>query len=336
MASSRLSGPRKAAILLLTLGEDAAAEVLKQLSDEEVRAVTRFMAQFQDVTPQDVERVVNEYFMRQQNSGISNAPLETKLQYMQKVLGKAMGEDRATGLVQGMLAAPPGGALEQLKWHAPSTIAGFVAKEHPQVIAVILATMDEPGLADRVLAELPSALQSDVTQRLAGLKTISPEWVNDIQETLADKLLPAVRDAAERGAGPERVAEVLTTGPRAMETAILSHIEQKNPALAEKIRGAMFRFEDFIRIDNLGLQKVLGRSSMRDLVLALRLAGDDLREHVYRNLSTNNAKLIREELDNLGPTRVSEIEQAQQRLVSIARDLMDKGEVIAIGEQVVM
>ena len=336
MASSRLIGPRKAAILLLTLGEDAAAEVLKQLSEEEVRAVTRFMSQFQDVTPQDVERVVNEYFVRQGGEHLPAAPPETKIQYLHKVLGKALGEERSAALVQGILSAPPGGALEQLKWHAPRTIAQFIAKEHPQVIAVILATMEEPGLAARVLGELPSAMQGDVAQRLAGLKTISPEWVNDIQETLADAMLPATREASEKAAGPQRAADVLTTGSRAMETAILSHIEQKDPALAEKIRGAMFRFEDFIRLDNLGLQKILGRSSTRDLVLALRLADDDLREHVYRNLSTNHARMIQEELENLGPMRVYELEQAQLRLIAVARELMEKGEVTALGEQVVV
>jgi flagellar motor switch protein FliG len=199
------------------------------------------------------------------------------------------------------------------------------------VIAVILATMEEPGLADRVLGELPAAMQADVAQRLAGLKTISPEWVNDIQETLADAMLPAARAISEKEGGPQRVAEVLTTGSRAMETAILAHIEQKDPALAERIRGQMFRFEDFLRLDNLGLQKILGRSSTRDLVLALRMADDDLREHVYRNLSTNNARMIQEELDNLGPMRVSEIEQAQLRLIAIARDLMDQGEVVVLG-----
>ena len=331
MASSRLSGPRKAAILLLTLGEDAAAEVLKQLSDDEVRAVMRFMSQFQDVTPQDVERVVNEYFARSQGPSLPSAPPETKLSYLQKVLGKALGETRSAEVVQGLLAAPPGGALDRLKWHAPRTIARFIAKEHPQVIAVILATMEEPGLADRVLGELPSAMQADVAQRLAGLKTISPEWVNDIQETLADAMLPAARAMTEQEVGPQRVAEVLTTGSRAMETAILAHIEQKDPALAERIRGQMFRFEDFLRLDNLGLQRILGRCSTRDLVLALRLADDDLREHIYRNLSTNNARMIQQELDNLGPMRVSEIEQAQLRLIAIARELMDKGEVVALG-----
>jgi flagellar motor switch protein FliG len=331
MASSRLTGPRKAAILLLTLGEDAAAEVLKQLSEEEVRAVTHFMSRFEDITPQDVDRVLNEYFMRKQGGRLGDAPPETKIQYLQKVLAKALGDARSAEIMQGISNAPPGGALEKLKWHAPRTIARFVANEHPQVIAVILATMEEPGLAERVLGELPSALQGDVAQRLAGLKTISPAWIDDIQESLADAMLPATRELPERHGGAEHVAEVLTTGPRAMETAILAHIEQKDPALADRIRGRMFRFEDFIRLDNLGLQRILGRSSTRDLVLALRVADDDLREHIYRNLSNNHARMIQDELDQLGPTRVSEIEGAQLRLIALARELMEKGEVSALG-----
>jgi flagellar motor switch protein FliG len=250
---------------------------------------------------------------------------------LQKVLGKAMGEERGQSLIDGMLQSPPGGALEKLKWHAPRTIANFIAKEHPQVIAVILSTLEEKALADRVMSELPPALQADVAQRMAALKTISPEWINDIQETLADAMIPAAHDVAEKGAGPERAAQVLTSGSRAMEMAVMAHIEKKDPELAEKIRHQMFRFEDFLRFDNLGLQRVLAKSTTRDLVLSLRIASDELREHVYRNLSTNHARMIQDEIEALGPTRVADIESAQLRLIAIARELMDKGEITPLG-----
>ena len=331
MDASRLNGLRKSAILLLSLGEDAAAEVLKQLSEEEVRIVSAMMTRFQDVTPQEVDRVFNEYFVRRERETLPSGSPETKLQYLQKVLGKAMGGERAQSLVNGMLETPPGGALEKLKWHAPRTIANFIAKEHPQVIAVILSSLEAKALADRVMTELPPALQADVAQRMAALKTISAEWINDIQETLADAMIPAAQDAAQMGAGPERAAQVLTSGSRAMEMAVMAHIERKDPELAGKNRPQMFRFEDFLRFDNLGLQRVLARSTTRDLVLSLRIASDELREHVYRNLSTNNARAIQEEIDSLGPTRVADIESAQLRMIAIARELMDKGEATPLG-----
>lgn len=332
MATGRSTGTRKAAILLLSLGEDAAAEVLKLLDDEEVRAITTQMTRFEDVTLNDVDRVANEYFVRHdEGAGSIEAP-ETKLQYLRRVLSKALGETRGGDIVEGILNRPPGGALEKLKWHAPRTIAGFIANEHPQVIAVILATMDEDGLAERVLTELPSEMQSDVVERLAGLNSVSQEWIDEIEQTLADTMLPAAKEVIAKDAAEQRVAEVLVTGPRAMERAIMDHIERKDPEVAERIRDQMLRFEDFIRIDNPGLQRILHRSSMQDLVLALRLADDELRGHVMSNLSTHTAQTVAQDLEELNPTHVSVIEAAQQRLVAIARQLLDKGEVTLLGK----
>ena len=331
MAATKLTGHQKAAIMLLSIGEDAAAEVMKHLAEDEIKGIAGFMSRFQEITPADVERVCNEYFIRTEKGVVPPIPLETKSQYLKKVLGKAVGEARADELLGEMLLAPPGGALEKLQWHAPHTVANFISREHPQVVAVILATMEEQGLADKVLAILPADLQKDVVERIAGLKTIPSERIRDIEESLEQMMASEEGNLYKGDSGTHRVAEVLNTSPVAMENAIMSHIEEKDPDLAERIRDQMLRFDDFIKMDNPGIQKVLNLSTMQDLVLALRTADEYLREHILSNLSNRMAQQIVDEIENLGPTRVTEIEAAQSRLTGIARELIGKGEVNILG-----
>lgn len=329
--SHRLSGPQKAAILLLSLGEDAAAEVLKNLSDSEIEEVSRNMARFGDVTPKDVDRVASEFYLIAEKGRFLNTPPETKVEFLKKILAKAIGPEKAAELVDGLMAAKPSGPLERLKWHDPATIARFLAGEHPQVIAVILANLGEPALMQHILAELPQALSQDVFARLLRLKSISPEWVEEIEASLAEELAREPGEGARPAhLGTERAAGLLNAAPPPMERAILNRIEQQAPAVAERIRAEMFPFPEFIKIDNQGLQKILARSTLQDVVLALHGADEALARHLLHNLSSDSAGKVQAALELPGPARLSDIEAAQKRLANIARDLAEKGELLIL------
>lgn len=322
MAKS-LTGPKKAAILVLSLGEDAAGEVLKNLSDDEIRLLTQHIQRVQDIDPLEVDRVANEYFRVAERKRIIPAPPETKMNYLKKILGKGLGEERSEQLLGGMLEVKGKTSLEKLKWHSPHTIADFLSEEHPQIIAVILANMGDPQMTQAVLEELPGPLHADVLARLIHLREIPDDLLNEIEESLSEQVFQT-RALSEED-GTRRVAGVINSSTENVERLVMGHIEEKNPGLAQAIRDEMFPFEDFIKVDNVGLQKVMEEASGEDLILALRTASEPLRQHFFQNISNQSAKEIKEAVAKFGPVRISEIEAAQKRLSNIARDLSNKG-----------
>jgi len=325
----RLTGPQKAAILLLALGEESAAAVLKNLSEDEIRAVTVYMSRVEEVTPQDITRVTTEFYLAAEKANSLPAPPETNVQYLKKVLAKAMGEPKAQEIVEGMVRAGTGSALERLKWHDAGTIAEFIREEHPQVIAVILANLGDAQQARAVLEALPEPLQRDIVPRLARLRAFPSGGLEEIEKSLADRTAPSAADPAH-DIGPQRVASMLTSTSRATENRWLGHIRRQDPALAARIEEHLFPFADFIKVDHYGMQKVLARTPGEDIVLALKPAGDALRRHFLRNLSPQAAATIEQALADLGPTPVSAIEAAQRRIATTAKEMADKGELFVL------
>ncbi len=324
----RLTGPQKAAILLLALGEESAAEVLKNLSQDEIEEVAAYMSRLEEVSPQDVTRVTSEFYLVAEKARILPEPPETRVQYLKKVLGKALGEARAQGIVDGMVKAGTGSALERLKWHDPGTIAAFIAGEHPQVIAVILANLGDVRLERAVLAALPEALQRDLQPRLAKLRTIPTAWLEEIEQSLSEP--PGSDPDAAGDSGPQRVASLLASATGATESRWLGHIERRDPALAERIRDHLFSFDDFIKVDSYGMQKVLARTPGEDIVLALKLADEDLKRHFLANLSPQAAASIGQALDELGPTSIALVEAAQRRIATTAKEMEERGELFVL------
>ena len=326
----RLTGAQKAAILLLTLEEDAAAEVLKNLSQEEIRTVTAHMARFQNVTPGDVNRVATEFYRVAERARFLPGSPETKVDYLRKILGRALGEDRAEGVLEGLVKRQPDSPLERLTWHDPHTVAEFLAPEHPQVIAVILANMGDATLAQSILEELPPEMQEDVFTRLVKLRTIPQEWLAEIEASLSEDLLPelASKSANDAGSvGPRRVARVLGSSDLPTQQTLFDQIKQRNPELAERVRRHLFTFADLQKLDNFAIQKVLKHISGQDLVLALKLSDEPVRRHFLRNLSATAAAKVEEAVAGLGPTPIPRIEEAQQRIAQIASGLLDSGEI---------
>jgi flagellar motor switch protein FliG len=328
--ATRLSGPQKAAILLLTLGEDAAAEVIKNLSDEEIREVSQYMTRFQHIRPADVDRVMNEFYLVAEKGRFLPAPPETKIEYLKKILARAVGEEQAARTVQGLVERKAESSFEQLRWHDPQTIASFLAAEHPQVIAVILANMGDPQLAQEVMAALPEDMQQDILTRYARIRSIPDEWLEEIEASLSQDLAASRTRPAPGPAGEERVAGVLGAASQPMEDLLIEHLRAKNPELAERISRRLFSFADLIKIDNYGVQLILKRTPGDDLVLALKLVDEPLSRHLFRNMSEDAARKIQEAIEGLGPTPVSRIEAAQKRIANTARVLIESGEIYSL------
>ena len=325
--ATRLSGPQKAAILLLSLGEDAAAEVIKNLSAEEVKEISQYMTRFQHVTPGDVDRVMNEYYLVAEKGRFLPAPPQTKIEYLKKILARAVGEEQAAQTVQGLVERKPESPFEELRWHDPQTIANFLAGEHPQVIAVILANMGDPTLAQAVIAALPEGMHKDILTRYAQIRSIPGEWLEEIEASLGQDMAASRTRPAPASAGEQRVVNMLGSAPQPMEDMLIEHLRAKNPELAERIGRRIFSFADLIKIDNYGIQLILKRTPGDDLVLALKIADEPLSRHLMRNMSDDAARKIQEAIDGLGPTPVTRIEAAQKRIANTARVLIESGEI---------
>jgi flagellar motor switch protein FliG len=327
---SRLTGAQKAAILLLSLGEEAAAEVIKNFTEEEIRDVTRYMTRFQEITAEDVARVTAEFYLIAERTRQLPAAPETKTQYLKKILARALGEEKSQAIVEGLVSSQAAGALERLRWHDPATIAEFVSGEHPQVIAVILANLGDAGLTQAVVSELPERLQSDVIARLARLRTIPDEMLKEIEESLGEQMAARGTPA---GKGAQQVAGVLSSAPRRLEQTLMGQLRRGSPGIADQVREHMFPFEDFLKVDNPGVQKVIARTSGEDLVLALKLADESLRHHFLRNMSEQSARDIQAALDALGPTPVATIEAAQKRICAVGRQLAEQGALTVLARR---
>ena len=330
MSVGKLTGPKKAAILLLALGEDGSAEVLKNLEDREIQQVGYYMARFTDVAPEELDNVLEEFYRKaaMQDQGVS---INASGDFVKNALTKALGDDKAKDLVDNLQSSTDEGSLDSLKWLEPKMIAGFIVNEHPQTIALILAHLDDPEQTASVLKELPENLQADVTYRMAILEAIPPGVIKEIEEVLAKELKATGASSTAKVGGVESVAEMLNTMDKSTESRILATIEESNPDLAEQIRELKFTFEDLVLVDPNGMQTILKEIPQNDLVLALKTASDAVKEHIFSNMSERASDMVRDDLDALGPVRVADVDISQQKLVKIARKLEEEGKIIISG-----
>jgi len=325
-----MTGPKKAAILLLALGEEGAAEVVKNLEDSEISQVGYYMARFTDVSPEELDMVLEEYYNAQSGDG-SGFLINASGDFVKNTLAKALGGDRAKDLVDNLSANVEESALESLKWLDPKAIANFITHEHPQTIALILAHLEDPEQTATVLKELPENLQADVVYRMAILEGIQPGVVSEIDEVLSREMQAAGAVGTAKVGGIEAVAEMLNSLDKSTETRVLATIEESNPDLAEQIRELMFTFEDMVLIDSRGMQLILKEVDQQDLTLAMKTASDSIKELIFSSMSQRAADMLREDLEVLGPVKVADVERAQQNLVKVSRRLEEEGKIIIGG-----
>ena len=329
MSVGKLTGPKKAAILLLALGEDAAADVMKNLEESEIQQVGYYMRRFTDVSPEELDAVLEEFYrnsvMSEEGVSISSSP-----DFVKNALTKALGADKAKELSDNLRAGEEEAGLDALRFAEPIMISNYIRNEHPQTIALILSYMNNVEQSSTVLRELPESVQADVLYRMAVIESIPPGVVSEMNEVLTEEMKTAGRMATSVG-GVEPVAEILNSVDKATETRILTSIEETNPDLAEQIRELMFTFEDMALIDAKQMQIVMKDVEQADMVLALKTASDAVKELIFSSMSSRAAEMVRDDLENLGPAKLSDVEAAQQKIIKVVKKLEEDGSIVIAG-----
>ncbi len=329
MSVGKMTGPKKAAILLLALGEDGAADVMKNLEEAEIQQVGYYMSRFTDVSPEELDIVLEEFYrnsvMADEGVNISSSP-----DFVKNALTKALGADRAKELSENLGAGEEEAGLEALRYAEPIMIANYIRTEHPQTIALILSYLKNAEQSSAVLRDLPESLQADILYRMAVIESIPPGVISEMNEVLTEEMKTAGSMATSVG-GVEPVAEILNSVDKATETRILSSIEETNPELAEQIRELMFTFEDMALIDAKQMQLVMKDVDQADMVLALKTASDAVKELIFSSMSSRAAEMVREDLENLGPAKLSDVEAAQQKIIKVVKKLEEAGTITIAG-----
>lgn len=321
-----ISGARKAAVLLLGLPETEAAEVMRRLPAESVEEVSREIASLGDV-PHNIRRhVFGEFY----NLALANSYIaEGGLEYTKRLLRASLGDeaDRVIKQVTQQVQTTPFSFLQKAD---SENLLTFIQDEHPQTIALILAHLP-PVKASEILIGLPGQKQVEVVKRIANMETTNPEVIKEVERGLEHRLSDIVSQSFEKTGGVESVAEMLNLADRSTEKGIMEGLEAEDPELVESIRRLMFVFEDILLVGDKGIQAVLKEVDNDTLTLALKTASDDLREKIFKNMSERASKLIREDMQYMGPVRVSDVEAAQQKVVDVVRRLEDGGDIIIEG-----
>ncbi len=322
-----LRGMEKAAILLNYLGDVACTELFKYLEDSDIRKLVNNMNRLRAVPVDVTKRVLEEYYERisETEEYIFSRDIATK----ENIIA-AVGEERARGIL-GHLNLTAGGSaaktLESLEVVDAKSLANFLVSEHPQTIAVILAHL-EPEKKCEVLKRMPESLQAESVLRMANLDYISPELIEEVDKVLKQELATMGSVEQSQLGGVLPVAEMLNVMDKNTETAIMSRIEEKDPILAEEIRKLMFVFEDIVKIDDRGIQSLLKEVPNEKLLLALKTANDDIKAKIFRNMSSRASTLLQEDLQSMGPSKLSDVEGAQQEMVNTARKLEAEGKIL--------
>jgi len=329
MSVGKMTGPKKAAILLLALGEDGAADVMKNLEEAEIQQVGYYMSRFTDVSPEELDIVLEEFYrnsvMADEGVNISSSP-----DFVKNALTKALGADRAKELSDNLRAGEEEAGLEALRYAEPIMISNYIRTEHPQTIALILSYLKNAEQSSAVLRDLPESIQADILYRMAVIESIPPGVISEMNEVLTEEMKTAGSMATSVG-GVEPVAEILNSVDKATETRILSSIEETNPDLAEQIRELMFTFEDMALIDAKQMQLVMKDVDQADMVLALKTASDAVKELIFSSMSSRAAEMVREDLENLGPAKLSDVEASQQKIIKVVKKLEEAGTIIIAG-----
>ena len=318
-------GYYKAAILLATLGEDAASEVMKTLEPKALKNLGSRITQLSDIPKADLDSVYQEFHDHASQAG--GMSVEGKA-YIQRVLTKALGPSQADRVIENLVESDEGG-LDALKWMEPRAIAALINREHPQTVALILSYLDTTQ-GSEILPFLPEALKRDVMIRMATLEDIPPGVMAEIGAALQNELGQSNSGASKKVSGVKLVAEILNQADQASEQAIMAGISENHPELAEQIRKLMFVFDDLTGLDIRGMQELLKEINKDELTLALRAAKEELKDKIFSSMSERAAVLLKEDMEAKGPVKITEVEKAQQGILKIAKKLADAGK-IAIG-----
>ena len=322
-----LDGRKKAAILLASLGPEAASRVLSSMQDDEIDQLTIDLSSLGSIDASVREQVVEEFHhMMLANRYVTQGGLD----FARGLLEKALGSDKAMEILTRLQNSLQEIPFEFLRKADPSQICTFLQDEHPQTIALILAHL-EPQVSAIVLSALPQDIRGEVVVRIATMDRTSPEIVREVERVLERKMSSVFSQGFTFAGGVKEVAEILNRIERATEKAIMSDLEEQDPELADEIARLMFTFEDIVYVEDSGIQKALREIEQRELALALKTANEKVTEKIFKNLSSRAREMIEEEMEFMGPVRLRQVEEAQQKFVGIVRRLEEAGELIIEG-----
>lgn len=318
------TGREKAAMLLISLGPERSAEIFKHLKEEEIEQLTLEIANIRTVTPEEKEKVLEEFY---QICLAQEYIAEGGISYAKEILEKALGTQKALDVINKLTVSLQVRPFEFVRKADPAQLLNFIQKEHPQTIALILAYL-KPQQAAAVLASLPQDKQADVARRIAVMDRTSPEIIKEVERILEKNLSSLVTEGFTAAGGVQAIVNILNTVDRGTEKYIMETLEIEDTDLAEEIRKRMFVFEDILTLDNRSIQRFLREVDNNLLAVALKGATEEVQKVIYSNMSKRLAEMIREDIEYMGPVRLKDVEEAQQKIVNIIRKLEDAGEII--------
>lgn len=321
--SNDLSGVKKAAILLMTVGEDVAAKVLQHMGPKEVQRLGMEIASCDAVSIEEIETVISEFvddYGQQTGVGIGSD------EYVRAMLNKALGEDKAGNIIDRILLGRNSKGLEQLKWMESRSIFELIRNEHPQVTAIVLSYLDSDQAAE-ILGEFSDVLRADIVLRIATMSGIQPDALKELDEVIERQFSGNTNLTQSAMGGIKTAADILNLVEGAVETQVMDSVSEINPDLAEKIQEVMFVFDDLATVDDRGIQIILREVTTDVLMMALKGADDELKEKIFTNMSKRAAEMLRDDLEAAAPAKVSDVEGAQKEILIVARRLADAGEI---------
>ncbi|RIV29420.1 flagellar motor switch protein FliG [Alicyclobacillaceae bacterium I2511] len=332
---SEMKGRQKAAVLLITLGPEIAATVYKYLTPEEIEQLTMEIANLRKVDNDQRESVIKEF----RDIALAKEYIATGgIDYAREVLEKAMGVQRAAGILAKLTASLQVRPFDFARKVDPHQILSFLQDEHPQTMALVLSYLEAPQAA-LVLSALPRDLQADVARRIAQMTPTSPDVVMEVEQILEAKLSAMGSLDHTQNGGVEAVVKILNGVDRGTEKAILEQLELQDPELADDIKKNLFVFEDIVSLDGRSLQRIIRDVEPSDLQLALKVASEQVQQVVFENMSKHMAETFKEDMEFMGPVRLRDVEDAQQRIVGVIRRLEEAGEIIVArggGEDIIV
>ena len=318
------NGLQKAAILLIALGPEKAATIFKHLKEDEIEELTLEIANTRSVTPQEKENIMMEFY---QICLAQQYIAEGGIGYAKELLEKALGAEKAQGVITKLTASLQVRPFEFVRKTDPSQLLNFIQDEHPQTIAMILSYL-APGQSALVLGALPPEKQADVAKRIAMMDRTSPDVIKEVERVLERKLASLVNQDYTIVGGVDAIVSILGNVDRGTEKHIMESLEIEEPELADEIRKKMFVFEDILLLDDRAIQRVLREVDNADLELALKSTTEEVQNVIFKNLSKRLAAMIKEDMDFMGPVRMKDVEEAQQKIVGIIRRLEDSAEIV--------
>ena len=320
----KMSGLQKSAILLIALGPEKSARIFKHLKEEEIEELTLEIANTRSITPQIKEGIIEEFY---QLCLAQQYIAEGGIGYAKELLEKALGTEKAMSVIGKLTASLQVKPFEFVRKTDASQLLNFIQDEHPQTIALILSYLS-PLQASMIISALPPERQADVAKRVAMMDRTSPDIIKEVEKILESKLANLVNQDYTIIGGVDAVVEILNSVDRGTEKHIMETLEIEEPELADEIRKKMFVFEDILLLDDRSIQRVLRDVDNNDLAIALKGANENVQGAIFNNLSKRLSAMIREDMEYMGPVRMKDVEEAQQKIVNIIRKLEDSAEIV--------